>query len=110
MTLDAVLVHLLLRPDAGKHQELRCVERAARENDLARGERPAFLAGGIARLRMSAVKTLAFEVLDAVGRDCPCRKALGWQERRLDRQLIGMLFAHGQNALTASDTAMTAST
>ena len=79
--LDAVAAQHVGGADARQHEELRRIEGAARENDLARRVQRAPLAGLAARRRVRAVEPFALEKLHADRAAGPRRAAPWWPAR-----------------------------
>ena len=89
--------------DAGQHQQLRRVERPARENDLAPRRRdPGFRPGG-ARIGVCRVQALAFLIFDADRAVAIVEQDPRRERVQLDPEQIGILLRHAQQPLARPD-------
>src|ERR1043165_6911390 len=102
LDIDVLMLEVLPRPDAGEHEELRRIERAAGEDDLARDPDVALLARAGARVRGGAGEARGLEVLDAGGALVLVEDDAGRQRVELDEELVGMLLHHVEHALAGA--------
>ena len=95
--VDAVLLQLLPRPDAGEHQQLRGVVRPARQHDLLAGahDRPGRLGGCVGGAGGGGVQVRAGEDLHAHGpvalEDHPGRQRAETHLQPVARLALGLL-------------------
>ena len=100
---DAMAHQFLARTDAGKHQQLRRVERAAAKNHFTTCSRLADFTCGFADIGVGPVEPLALEIFNPGGPQVTVKQHPGRQRVTLDVETIGKFFRHTQYPLTAAD-------
>src|SRR5216683_6469878 len=89
--LDPMALQDVARPDPGKHQELRSVERAARKNHLTRRINLVPLAVRLTRIVVRTVESLAAEIFDPVGSVSAINQYARYQRVQFDLQVVRIL-------------------